>query len=57
MSGNSKWKNKAFDQLIGHAEEMGDDYAEQILSDFEQTFEVVDNWWEESDSDDQRGRP
>ena len=50
-------KTKAFDQLIGHAEEMGDDYAEQILSDFEQTFEVVDNWWEESDSDDQRGRP
>jgi hypothetical protein len=42
-------KTKAFDQLIGHAEQMGDDYAEQILSEFEQTSEVVDNWWEESD--------
>lgn len=44
-------RTRAFDQLIGHAEQMGDDYAEQILSDFEQTSEVVDTWWEESDSD------
>jgi hypothetical protein len=44
-------KTKAFDQLIGHTEAMGDDYAEQILSEYEQTSSVVDNWWEESDSD------
>jgi hypothetical protein len=40
-------KTRAFDQLIGHAEGMGDNYAEQILSDYEQTFEIVDNWWKE----------
>ena len=42
-------KTKAFDELIGHTEEMGDDYAEQILLDYEQTSEVVNNWWKESD--------
>jgi integrase len=36
----------AFGTLIGHSKEMGDDYANQITSEYELTEGIVDNWWE-----------
>ncbi|MBD2077144.1 hypothetical protein H6F86_25320 [Phormidium sp. FACHB-592] len=38
---------KAFDTLIGHSEEMGDEYAEQLMSERDLTDAIVNNWWEE----------
>jgi len=35
----------AFGALIGHSEDMGDKYANQILSEYEITQDIVDNWW------------
>ena len=35
----------AFGALIGHSKEMGDEYANQILSEYEITRDIVDNWW------------
>jgi hypothetical protein len=35
----------AFGALIGHSKEMGDEYANQILSEYEITEDIVDNWW------------
>lgn len=37
---------EAFGTLIGHSKEMGDEYAEQITSEYELTEGIVDNWWE-----------
>lgn len=36
----------AFGTLIGHSKEMGDAYAKQITSEYEQTVNIVDSWWE-----------
>ena len=36
----------AFGALIGHSKEMGDKYAEQVISEYELTEHIVDNWWE-----------
>ncbi|MEB3161378.1 MAG: hypothetical protein VKL20_07955 [Synechocystis sp.] len=35
----------AFGALIGHSEDMGSKYANQILSEYEITEDIVDNWW------------
>ncbi len=35
----------AFGTLIGHSKEMGDEYAKQITSEYEQTLAIVDDWW------------
>jgi hypothetical protein len=35
----------AFGALIGHSKEMGDEYAHQILSEYEITKDIVNNWW------------
>ena len=45
--------NKVFDHFIGHSEKMGDEYAEQIMSEFEETEHIVDDWWEEEDTDEE----
>lgn len=45
-----KGSQKDFDVFIGHSEKMGDEYAEQIMSEFEQTEYLVDDWWEENAS-------
>jgi len=37
----------AFATFIGHSKEMGDEYAEQITSEYELTEEIVDDWWQE----------
>lgn len=37
---------KAFDTLIAHSEQMGDEYAEQIMSERDLTDAIVNNWWE-----------
>ena len=37
----------AFSTLIGHSKEMGDEYAEQITSEYELTEHIVDDWWQE----------
>jgi hypothetical protein len=37
---------EAFGTLIGHSKEMGDEYADQITSEYELTEGIVDNWWE-----------
>lgn len=42
---------KTFDTYIGHSEKMGNEYAEQITSEYELTEGIADNWWEESASD------
>jgi hypothetical protein len=39
-------ETKAFGTYIGHSEQMGDEYAEQITSEYEITHSVADNWWE-----------
>ncbi|XGW00969.1 MAG: hypothetical protein ACAF41_34605 (plasmid) [Leptolyngbya sp. BL-A-14] len=31
--------------LMGHSCKMADDYAKQILTDYEETLDVVDDWW------------
>lgn len=33
-------------KLMGHSSEMGQAYAEQIFTDYEQTESFVDDWWE-----------
>lgn len=35
----------AFGALIGHSKEMGDEYANQILSEYDITKDIVNNWW------------
>jgi len=35
-----------FGSLIGHSKEMGDAYAEQVISEYELTEDIVDDWWE-----------
>jgi hypothetical protein len=37
----------AFATFIGHSREMGDEYAEQITSEYELTEHIVDDWWHE----------
>lgn len=34
-----------FGTLIGHSKKMGDEYAEQITSEYDLTEEITDNWW------------
>jgi integrase len=34
-----------FGTLIGHSKEMGDEYAEQITSEYDLTEEITDIWW------------
>lgn len=36
----------SFGALIGHSKEMGDEYAEQVLSEYDLTKNIVDDWWE-----------
>jgi hypothetical protein len=36
----------SFGALIGHSKEMGDEYAEQVLSEYDLTRNIVDDWWE-----------
>lgn len=36
----------AFGALIGHSKEMGDEYASQVLSEYDLTKNIVDDWWE-----------
>ena len=36
---------EAFGALIGHSKEMGDEYANQILSEYDITKDIVNNWW------------
>ncbi|MBD1929932.1 hypothetical protein H6F74_27415 [Trichocoleus sp. FACHB-90] len=36
---------EAFGTLIGHSKKMGDEYAEQITSEYELTEEITDDWW------------
>lgn len=43
-----KGNQKDFDTFIGHSEKMGDEYANQIMSEFEQTEYLVDDWWEDN---------
>lgn len=38
---------EAFATFIGHSKEMGDEYAEQITSEYELTEDIVDDWWQE----------
>jgi len=38
---------EAFATFIGHSKEMGDEYAEQITSEYELTEGIVDDWWQE----------
>jgi hypothetical protein len=45
----NRGQQSTFDRFIGHSEQMGDAYAEQIMSEFELTEGVVDNWWEENE--------
>ena len=33
--------------LIGHSKEVGDEYARQITSEYEETEDIVDDWWQE----------
>ncbi len=42
-----KGNQKDFDTFIGHNEKMGDEYAEKIMSEFEQTEYLVDDWWKD----------
>jgi hypothetical protein len=35
----------AFGALIGHSKEIGDEYANQILSEYDITKDIVNNWW------------
>ena len=39
---------KAFDTLIAHSERMGNEYAEQIMSERDLTDSIVNNWWNEN---------
>jgi integrase len=34
-------------KLIGHSERVGDEYADQITTEYELTEKIVDDWWEE----------
>ena len=36
---------EAFGTLIGHSKKIGDEYAEQITSEYELTEEITDDWW------------
>jgi hypothetical protein len=36
---------ESFGTFIGHSKEMGDEYAEQITSEYELTEEITDDWW------------
>ena len=36
---------ESFGTFIGHLKEMGDEYAEQITSEYELTEEITDDWW------------
>lgn len=45
QSGKSHLR-EAFSTLIGHSPEMGDEYADQVVSEYESTEDIVDNWWE-----------
>ena len=38
---------EAFGMLIGHSKEVGDEYARQITSEYEETEDIVDDWWQE----------
>ena len=38
---------EAFGMLIGHSKEVGDEYARQITSEYEETEGIVDDWWQE----------
>lgn len=44
-SGNSHIA-EAFGALIGHSKEMGDAYAEQVISEYDLVDPIVDDWWE-----------
>lgn len=37
---------EAFGTFIGHSKEMGDEYADQVISEYELTEDIVDDWWE-----------
>jgi hypothetical protein len=37
---------EAFGTFIGHSKEMGDEYAEQVISEYDLTKDIVDDWWE-----------
>lgn len=36
----------SFGALIGHSKEMGDEYANQVLFEYDLTKNIVDDWWE-----------
>ena len=36
---------ESFGIFIGHSKKMGDEYAEQITSEYELTEEITDDWW------------
>jgi hypothetical protein len=36
---------ESFGTFIGHLKEMGDEYAQQITSEYELTEEITDDWW------------
>jgi site-specific recombinase XerC len=36
---------ESFSNLLGHSREMGDMYAEQIMTDYELSETLVDDWW------------
>lgn len=41
--------NKAkFGKLINHSEKMGDFYASQVANTYKDTFDLADDWWEET---------
>jgi len=37
---------EAFGTLIGHSKAMGDEYAEQVISEYDLTKDITNNWWE-----------
>ncbi|MEB3161379.1 MAG: hypothetical protein VKL20_07960 [Synechocystis sp.] len=42
---NKSDKLETFATLIGHSKEMGDEYANQILTDYDLSKNIVDDWW------------
>lgn len=38
----------AFAIFLGHSREMGDEYAQQITTEYELTENIVDDWWQET---------
>lgn len=37
-----------FAKLLNHSERMGDMYADQLTNTFDETFDISDDWWEET---------